>query len=216
MVSEQAIVTTEWDNMAGEWDDLAVGYRNSLVKVLWDRTGITEKKNLVVVDFGCGTGLLTDYLRKHVKEVICIDPSPLMIQQLEDKLHGGQWSNVQAHCIALGDSISIARSKNSDQALRQLEGQVDLIIASSVFNFIPKNDLPETMERLGKLLRPNGGILCHSDWPEGDRHPDGFTTDRAKDIYEMAGLHAKSTEEIKMRVMASEESLIFVGVAQKP
>ena len=48
--------------MAGEWDDLAYGYRNAFVKILFEQTGLDPMAKRVVVDFGCGTGLLTKSL----------------------------------------------------------------------------------------------------------------------------------------------------------
>lgn len=201
--------------LLGCQQDLASGYAKGFSKLMWEHTGLENKaKDLVVLDFGCGTGLLTEDLRTRVSEVVCIDASSQMIQQLQEKIRSGQWENVRAYCAVLGDPEATARSKEVSTVLEELCGRVDLIASSSVFTFVPAEDLPETMKTLGRLLRP-GGLLCHSDWPESDKHPDGFSEKSANELYEMAGLRAKSTNTIIMQ-MGSEEAPVFLGVAAKP
>jgi SAM-dependent methyltransferase len=73
--NEQSSVNNEWNAMAGDWDDLASGYRDAFLRVLWDQTGLTptippstthhqqqqqQRYRRIIVDFGCGSGLLTE------------------------------------------------------------------------------------------------------------------------------------------------------------
>lgn len=196
----------------GEWDDLASGYRDVFDKVLWEQTGLDQLDSLTVMDFGCGTGLLTEVLQKNVSFVICVDAAHLMIDQVHEKIHAREWNNVQAYCVAL------AHLEQTDESIRQemeaFNGNVDLIAASSVLSFIPQQDLPNTMKVLGDMLR-KGGVLCHSDWPKTEKHPDGMTKETAAKLYEMAGLVKKSTTTVSMNMMG-EEHQVFVGVAMKP
>lgn len=196
-------------------DDLACGYRDEFVKALWEKTGLAPegKDSLVVLDFGCGTGLLTEELQKRAAQVICVDAAPLMVEQVEEKIRAREWKNVKAYTAVL------ARVKQSPPSVKQdLEAwsdKVDLVVASSVFSFIPQQDLPGTMKKLGELLKSNGGVLCHSDWPKSDEHPGGMTEESALKIYEMAGLEKKSTTVISMNMMGGE-CPVFVGVGVKP
>jgi cyclopropane fatty-acyl-phospholipid synthase-like methyltransferase len=179
---------------------------------LWEKTGLPPdgKDSLVVLDFGCGTGLLTEVLQKKAAQVICVDAAPLMVEQVEEKIRAREWKNVKAYTAVL------ARLEQSPPSVKQdLEAwndKVDLVVASSVFSFIPQQDLPGTMKKLGELLKSNGGVLCHSDWPKSDEHPDGMTEESALKMYEMAGLEKKSTTVISMNMMGE----CFVGVAVKP
>jgi SAM-dependent methyltransferase len=118
--SAQSKVTAEWDVMAGDWDDIARSYRDSFVKFFWEETGCTTKdqqKDLVVVDFGCGTGLLTDFIRKRVQQVVGLDAAPGMICVLQDKIKAGEWSNVKAYCVVAAnlDASPAAKGFGSTQ-----------------------------------------------------------------------------------------------------
>lgn len=198
---------------SGEWDDLASEYRNGFVNVLWEKTGLKPDGSLVVLDFGCGTGLLTEVLQSQVYSVTCVDAAPLMIEQVEEKIRAREWKNVKAHCAVLANLEE--SPDNVRQDLESLNGKVDMAVASSVLSFIPQQDLPGTMKKLGELLRPNGGVLCHSDWPKSEQYPDGFTEESALKLYEMAGLEQQSTDVIAIKMMGEDCANVFVGVAVK-
>jgi SAM-dependent methyltransferase len=226
-LTAQQKVTREWDGMAGEWDDLARGYANGFYRLLLKatttattaNTGILDSDDMakpqsVVVDFGCGTGLLTAQLRllRGSKVVVVgIDPSRKMIELLQDKILGGEWENVQAVVAVLGDLASADESTRT--LVEGFYGTVDLVVASSVLTFIPQQDMEATMKEIGKLLRP-GGVFCHSDWPKSEgKHPDAMTNEMAERIYSMAGLRGESMEIKKMEGL--EEIEVFFGVARK-
>lgn len=198
--------------MAGEWDDLASGYRNAFTKLLWGHTGLDPTAKRVVLDFGCGSGLLTEALRRQSPEsdFICIDAAPSMIRVVEEKIQSSEWKNVRAHCVALAELEKAGEVVQND--LEDLVGKVDLIVASSVMSFVPKSDLGRTMTVLGSLLKPENGIFVHSDWPQNDDNPDGLTTETAMEMYSMGFLHKKSELMAKID-MGGHEGDIFLGVA---
>ena len=205
--SAQQKVSAEWDALAGEWDDLAAGYRDGFVRVFYDHV----TPDSLVLDFGCGTGLLTEKLRERVSQVICVDPAPRMIEQVQEKIRSGDWRNVKAYCC------SLAHLEHCPESIRRemgaLKGKVDLIFASSVLSFIPEEDVADTMKALGNLLKPNG-CLCHSDWPKCDKHPEGFTKESAVKFYEMASLEQQTARVISID-MGEGDCLVFFGVAVK-
>ena len=211
MPSAQDKVTREWDAMAGEWDDMAAGYRDEFLKLLWQETEIPteDRSGLVVLDFGCATGLLTEKLQSQVSKVIAMDVAPTMIQVLQDKIRAGDWKNVEAYCAVAAHLDGETKTK-----LEQWKGQVDVIAASSVLNFVPAEDLEATMQFLSGLLKPKTGILVHSDWPQGEEHPDGFTEEKALGMYQKGGLSPKTTKTINIKMSGYEMSVV-VGVATK-
>lgn len=201
--------------MAGEWDDMAAGYRNAFVKLLWKQTGLKPDEKRVVLDFGCGTGLLTETLRSQspTSEFICIDAAPSMVRVLKEKIQSSEWNNVRAHSVALASLDSADESIRTD--IEGLKGKVDLVVASSVMTFIPADDLPGTMKVIGELLKPGTGIFCHSDWPLSEDHPDGMTEESAVKMYTLANLKKKTTELTKVSMGESYEADVFVGVAAR-
>jgi SAM-dependent methyltransferase len=210
----QASVNAEWNAMASEWDDLASGYRDSFLKILWEETGLEPSEERTVVDFGCGTGLLTESMRQQSpkSKFICLDAAPEMIEVLKEKIRAGEWENTKAFCIALASLYEVDQKIQSE--LEAIKGKVDLIVASSVMSFIPAEDLPTTMKVLGDLLK-DGGVFCHSDWIKSTEHPDGFEVDKATKMYGMAGLTAIPHKNLSVKMMGSDTDNVFIGVAKK-
>lgn len=215
--TEQEKINEEWNSMAGEWDDLASDYAKSFYDLLRAKSTVDMESKPTVVDFGCGTGLLTELLYKDCSRVVAVDASSSMIRVLKEKIRDKELPNVQAACVTLSqvetdDSIEAA---TRELILDDLKGSVDLIVASSVMNFIPKSDLDATLHILGSMLKP-GGIFCHSDWPESEgHHPDAMTLEKAEQMYQVAGLVTVSTEIVRDS-NGTPNSDVFFGVARKP
>jgi len=208
----QETVNAEWNAMAGDWDDLASKYRDQFYRILWEETKLDPKQPRTILDFGCGTGLMTEALVEACPEskIICIDAAEDMILQVQQKIQARDWNNVEAHTVILSRLESM--DEESQKKLTSLKGKVDLIIASSVMAFVPKPDLTKTMERLAEFLAPNG-IFCQSDWPKSEEDPDGFSVESAVNLYEKGNLKMKS-HAVKTIIMGSDEGQIFVGVAK--
>jgi SAM-dependent methyltransferase len=134
---------------------------------------------------------------------------------MEEKILSRGWDNVKAFAVALGN-LSQA-DENAKKVLEELEGKVDLIVASSVLSFIPNEDIEETMKKMGRLLKP-GGVFCHSDWPKSEaKHPDAMTDEKAARYFAMAGLKQEVGQIVKMDMGTDDQGMeVFVGVARKP
>ena len=200
---------------------MAGGYRDWFWMQLWEETGYANNKSdLVIVDFGCATGLLTEKLQSQVAKVVAIDVAPTMIQCLKDKIRAGGWTNVEAYCAVVGhvmdDKSNTKKNADAKSALEALVGKVDIVAASSVMNFVPEEDKEATMSVLGRLLKPGTGLFVHTDWPKGDEWPDGITEEAARDMYQKGSLEAKTTKVLCKVKAGSHEMDVFVGVATKP
>ena len=150
-----AAVDDEWGEYAEGWDhdEGARTYARaafaSLLRVL-GHAGIALE-GARVVDFGCGTGLLTERLADAGADVMAIDTSPAMLAVLDAKVDRHGWTTVTTTT-----DLSDARPGS------------DLIVCSSVCSFL--DDYPGTVEQLVHLLRP-GGLFIQWDWERaGDDH----------------------------------------------
>jgi SAM-dependent methyltransferase len=166
-LSAQQKVTAEWDVMAGEWDDLASGYAKAFYRMLLSKTGdlflkapppdtaeaSSASSSLVtVLDFGCGTGLLTEkllqqsYIRKRIK-IAAIDASSKMIEVLQEKILCRGWSsNVTAHAVVLanlnlGDDSDSETKSTSDDGMGNSSSQ-----ESSSSSSIIKDELLDSLQ----------------------------------------------------------------------
>ncbi|MEF1187446.1 class I SAM-dependent methyltransferase, partial [Vibrio sinaloensis] len=77
-------MATSWDDIAADWDkDKSTGeYANKAFESL---SGIINIQGARVLDFGCGTGLLCQKLSPLAKEIVALDSSEAMIEQLDRK-----------------------------------------------------------------------------------------------------------------------------------
>ncbi|KAL7576455.1 hypothetical protein ACA910_017965 [Epithemia clementina (nom. ined.)] len=222
--SAQQKVTEEWDSMAGTWEDVASFFTAALHPILWSKMGIDDPSTLTVLDFGCGTGMLTERIRTQVAHVVALDASPKMMEMVQDKIDTRDWTNVTPLCGILaqttvnrddGSSATSNQQPEFRQVVESLASTIDVIVASSVLNFIPDEDLEATCQALGRLLKPNTGRLFHVDWPAGDDQPaDGMTVEKATKMYTMAGLTPELTERGTLK-MRKDEAPLFYGVAIK-
>jgi len=166
-----------WDRYADGWDDHegARAYARaafaSLESVL-DGTGIVLG-GAQVVDFGCGTGLLTERLVDAGSEVVAVDTSPAMLAVLEAKIDRHGWTTVTT-------TAELADSPSGN----------DLIVCSSVCSFL--DDYPGTAGQLTALLRP-GGVFIQWDW-ERSEDDHGLSRSEVTDALRSAGLERVEVE----------------------
>lgn len=167
--------TDPWDEAAHGWDTdpMVRAYAEAAYASL---VGVTELSPAHrVLDFGCGTGLLTERLAAHVAEVVAVDRSPVMIQHLSAK----QLPNVRA---VAGQDLA---------ALEPLS--FDLIVCSSVCAFL--DDYPGTVRSLVQALAP-GGRFVQWDWeldPASDE-PHGLSRGAIRRALAGAGLDGVTVE----------------------
>jgi len=162
---------SEWDESADGWDGdeatraYAAGAFSSLVKLIETRT----LDGMRVLDFGCGTGLLTEQLvTAGASHIDAIDTSPAMLTVLDAKVRGQGWNNVEtSHAIPIGS------------------GSFDLVVCSSVLAFI--DDYLGTVSGLVAMLKP-GGTFVQWDWERVDDDPHGLSRSEISETLRGAGL----------------------------
>jgi ubiquinone/menaquinone biosynthesis C-methylase UbiE len=133
-----------------------------------------------VLDFGCGTGLLTLALQPHVRTITAVDSSQGMIDVLEAKVKAQGLKNVRTRRVDLeqGDEIP---------------GTFDLAASSMTFHHIKDTGL--LLDRIAGVLKPGGKIaIADLDLDEGKFHDSnegvfhfGFDRHMMKKLFEAAG-----------------------------
>ncbi|GEM76227.1 class I SAM-dependent DNA methyltransferase [Vibrio sagamiensis] len=156
-------MTQGWDGLAKEWELNPTTER-------FAKSAFTQLQNLIpldgikVLDFGCGTGQLSRLLSPSVKDIVALDSSEAMIEELDKK----ELANVEPIVDELTRGL-VAQHP----AFRT---QFDLVIASSVLPFV--NDRTTVLEISQSLLSDNG-YFVHFDWLS-DSANEGFTLDDSK------------------------------------
>lgn len=149
---------SEWDSYASDWDDdpAATAYAQAAFSSV---IPVVEQANLAlsntrVLDFGCGTGLLTERLVDRGASVMAVDTSQGMLDVFQAKMVDRGWNDVR-----------------SSTELPTTLASFDLIVCSSVCSFL--DDYPATVQAMAGLLVP-GGFFVQWDW---ERDDDGDAED---------------------------------------
>lgn len=142
----------DFDKAAATWDDeprrtkLASDVARAIINELH------PTREMDVLDFGCGTGLLTLLLQPHVRSITGVDGSSRMLGVLEAKLHERGLVNVRT---AFCDPERGERPR----------GNYHLIVSNMTLHHIED---PEALFRLLHDLLMPGGTLCVADLDKED------------------------------------------------
>lgn len=151
--------TDTWDDFAAGWDaEPDVQQYADKAYESWQRRVaplIGNVSEIRALDFGCGTGLLTERLAPHCHEIVAVDNSVGMIDVLDRKIAESGLGNVST-LVATIDQTSITAYPN-------LLSKFDLVVASSVCSFLP--DFEETLCHIATIMNPDS-IFVHWDWME--------------------------------------------------
>jgi len=113
---------------------------------------VKPDRHMDVLDFGCGTGLLTLALQPLVRSITGIDSSRGMLDVLEGKVRSQNLANVKTRHVDLekGD---------------KLDGSYHLVVSSMTLHHI--REVAPLLGQLCRLLRP-AGHLCIADLEPDD------------------------------------------------
>lgn len=187
-----------WDDYAAGWDTNpdVIHYANSAFESLCQ---LVSLNGLRVLDFGCGTGLLTERIAELAATVVAIDPSAKMVDVLAQK-------NIANVSSVVGEvNPSFIRDNPC------FANGFDLIVASSVCGFL--TDYERTLLDLKGLLKP-GGIFVQWDWQRTDDDGSGFEPAEILQAYADAGLSSLGVSEAFSLGGQSGTMAVLMGVAK--
>lgn len=149
-------------------------------------------RDMDVLDFGCGTGLVTLRLRPHVRTMTGVDSSPGMLGVLEEKIKTQGLTGVRTQLVDF--------EKNE-----RVQGSYHLLVSSMTLHHVP--DSAALFQQWYELLLP-GGMLCFADLDaeDGSFHGDntgvfhlGFERAHLKELLLKAGFRdLRDTTATKM------------------
>jgi len=133
--------------------DYRIKYVDEMAEAIRKTAPLSPETTLL--DFGAGTGLLTERLAPFVKKIIAVDISPSMISQLREK------------ATRLSCQIETLQQDLTKGDLPDLS--VDGIVSTMTFHHI--EDPFTLLERFTSLLKPGGFLaLCDIDTEDGTFH----------------------------------------------
>ncbi len=158
-----------WDDDASQWE--ANPATQQFVKSVFNQLlTIRDIRGDRVLDFGCGTGLLTQNMSPLAKEIVALDASEAMIEELDKK----QLTNVEPVVDHLTRGLVAQHPA--------FRGQFDVVVAASVCEYL--DDLDSAFDIVHSLLN-KGGLFIHWDWLQDGQ--SGLEIERAQQAYAKAG-----------------------------
>jgi predicted TPR repeat methyltransferase len=169
--------------------------------------------DMMALDFGCGTGLLTLKLQPLVKNITGVDSSPGMLGMLNKKIEDHKLGNVHTQLVDFERDVAI-------------QGSYNLIVSSMVVHHVP--DTLTLFKGWFNLLLPGGQIaFADLDTEDGAFHGDntgvfhlGFDRENLRQLLHEAGFN--QVRDTTATVMSKEvdglglrEFPIFLITARK-
>jgi ubiquinone/menaquinone biosynthesis C-methylase UbiE len=149
-----------FDNHARAWDEkeyrlkLAAGVSESIKKA------VDIHLDMDILDFGCGTGLISLGFAPNVRSLTGLDNSAGMLEVFQDKAKASGFNNVNALFLNLDDGDP-------------LPGTYDMVMSSLTFHHL--KNIPLVLKTLYHGLN-SGGHVCIADL---DLEDGTFHTDNA-------------------------------------
>jgi len=132
-----------WDKAANTYDQEENKDEQTHNKII-ERTKEYLKISDIVLDYGCGTGRISNEIAGNVKLIHAIDISANMIEIAKQKADGRGIEN-----------IDYARATLFDE--RYERGSYDVILAFYILHLL--EDTPKVMQRINELLKRGGLII---------------------------------------------------------
>ncbi|RAV23388.1 class I SAM-dependent methyltransferase [Paenibacillus contaminans] len=131
-----------WDKTASKYDQVEMKDEQTYINII-KRTKTHLNMSDIVLDYGCGTGLIANEIAEYVKEIHAIDISSNMIEIAEKKAKERNIAN-----------ISYAHSTIFDERFKK--GSLDVILVFHVLHLLEDEHI--VLRRMNELLKP-GGLL---------------------------------------------------------
>ena len=132
-----------WDKSASKFDQEGKKDEQTYIKII-DRTKKYLKTSDAVLDFGCGTGLISNEIAGSVKLIHAIDISSKMIEIAKNKADDRKIQN-----------IDYTHSTIFDEKYKC--GSFDIILAFYILHLV--QDIQNTIQRINDLLKPGGLVI---------------------------------------------------------
>lgn len=196
-----------FDRAAATWDltDRRVVLAHALAQAIAARVPLAKTQS--VLDFGCGTGLVTLELGPLVGSITGADTSPNMLKTLEEK--------AKAMGIPV-QTLELDSSRTDD-----LRGAYDLIVSSMTLHHVA--DVPALFRQFARHLRPGGRVaLADLDEEDGSFHEAavsihhrGFPRERIRSWLGEAGFQEIRLETAAVTRKQAKDYPVFLATARK-
>jgi len=189
--------STYFDQAAATWDDnpVRVALMKAVAGALIRQARPTPKT--AMLDYGCGTGLISFFLAPHVGTVTAADNSEGMLTVLQQKIEQSGVKTIRAI------RLDLERDPLPDE-------RYDLVATNMVMHHVA--DTLGLLRKFHALLRP-GGVLCIADL---DTEPGVFHDAQAATTVHHHGFDRQEFKGLMVQVGFCEPRDITAHTIRKP
>jgi len=173
-----------WDRSATQYDRQSKRYEGLYSETI-DRIQAHCRPNDHVLDFGCGTGLITLALAGRVQSITATDISEKMMQEAQKKASARGINNINF-------------TQTPPEATVSPGSGFDRVVAANVLHFIP--DIESTLSHLYALLKPGGLFISVTDCFKETRSPMSLMTQILSKARVLPALKAYRADGLKETV----------------
>ncbi|KAF8162777.1 S-adenosyl-L-methionine-dependent methyltransferase [Crassisporium funariophilum] len=171
-----------------------------------------NKETTTMMEYACGTGLVSEELAPHVKSIVGVDISQGVVDVFNER-----FANIQ-------DRIKAVRLDLKGEDGELDNAKFDLIICTSAYHHF--ENVLEVTRMLAYFLRPGGALVIIDNFPTDEdalspqqrqeqqdhkhviAHMHGFSEDAVRKIFEGAGLGSITYEKLPT---VDEDSVLFIA-----
>ena len=146
-----------FDKMSQQWDQDSMRNKIALNVARTIHKQLETLKNFKILDFGCGTGLLSFYFYPNAQKVDGVDTSEGMVDAFNKKAQENQYTNARARLFDIEkDTLP--------------SGEFDIVMSSMVFHHLKNPE--DVLEKIYAAVKPGGKIaIADLDEEDGTFHP---------------------------------------------
>lgn len=152
---------TNFDERAKDWDSdpMKVDRARSVANAI--RAAVDAYPGMTALEYGCGTGLLSFFLKDDFTSITLADTSQGMLEVLSDKIRVSNAANMHPVRLDLAADPLPAR-------------KFDITYSLLVLHHIPDTDV--ILRKFHQILKPGGWlVVADLDEEDGTFHTDGST-----------------------------------------
>ncbi len=188
----------DWDGLAKQWESNPAT-KQFAQSVLEQLQQLTQLDGIKVLDFGCGTGQLSQLLSPIVKDIVALDASEEMIEELDKK----ELANVEPVVDSLSRGLVAQHPA--------FRGQFDLVVASSVLAFV---DDADSALQISHSLLNHGGYFVHFDFV-AETEQEGITLASSSNALEKAGFSDINVTPVFDITSDGQTMSVLMGVGRR-
>jgi predicted TPR repeat methyltransferase len=202
-----------FDKKANDWDNDPVKEERSSAFALEIKKFLADTEVNDALEYGCGTGLLSFFLKDRFKRITLADSSEGMLMEAQKKIRE--------------NNLDHFRTLRIDLEKKELHEKFDVVYTLMTLHHIV--DLDFIFHRFSNIIA-EGGFLCigdlekedgsfHSNMPEFDGH-NGFERDKLERLLTIHGFSVLKFKDFFTIVKEKENEKrsypLFLLFAQKP